>query len=100
VVDGITFASKKEAAHYSMLKLLEKTGQISDLKLQPRFPCIIKGIKVCTYVADFEYDEHHHGGQHVMTRHHIEDVKGVRTPIYRLKKKLVEALYNVVIEEV
>ena len=39
-VDGILFASKKEARRYSELKLLERAGEIAHLELQPR-------IKIC-----------------------------------------------------
>ncbi len=99
VVDGIKFQSQREAKRYSELKLMERMGGIFELVLQPRFPCIVKGAKVCTYVADFEYFAF--GPDRIApTVRHIEDVKGVRTPIYKLKKKLVEALYDIVIEEV
>lgn len=37
VIDGIKFDSKRESERYLELKLLEKAGEISDLKLQPRF---------------------------------------------------------------
>ena len=37
-IDGITFASKKEAHRYTDLKTLEKHNKIRDLKLQPCFP--------------------------------------------------------------
>ncbi len=84
-VDGITFDSKKEARRYSELKLLEKAGHIRNLELQPKYRCEIDGKLICTYKADFRYftDE----------RKVVEDVKGMKTPIYRLKKKLVEALF-------
>lgn len=99
VVDGIKFQSKREAARYTELKLLEKAGEIYYLELQPKFPCFIGNTKICTYVADFKYDDYRPSEIGPPT-FHIEDVKGVRTPVYRLKKKLVEALYDVVIEEV
>lgn len=82
---GHSHPSKAEARRCDDLHLLQKAGQIHDLSQQPKFPCVVNGIKVCTYVADFSYRE---GG-----RETIEDTKGVITPIYRLKKKLVEALY-------
>jgi len=91
-VDGIMFASKKEAMRYKELKFLRGEYRISDLTLQPKFPVEICGKKICTYVADFLYYEN---GEKI-----IEDVKGVKTPVYRLKKKLVEAIYNITIKEV
>ena len=90
-VDGIWFASKKEANRYIELRLLERAGEISDLKLQPRFPIVMNGIKVCTYIADFQYIDK---GKVV-----TEDVKGVKTPTYKIKKKLVKAVYNIDILE-
>lgn len=55
VIDGITFDSIKESERYKKLLLLQKTGEISDLILQPKFPIIINNIKICTYIADFSY---------------------------------------------
>lgn len=92
VVDGIAFASKKEARRYSELRLLERAGEIRSLQLQPSFPIVINGVKVCNYVADFGYVDHK--GNPV-----VEDVKGVRTPVYRLKKRLVKAVHGVDIHE-
>ena len=91
VVDGIKFDSKKEARRYGQLKLLVKAGEISELKLQPRFDLIVDGTKCGFYKADFEYIE---GGKVV-----IEDVKGMKTPVYNLKKKLVKAIHGVDIFE-
>lgn len=87
-----TFDSKAEAAHAIQLAALEATGQISDLEYQPRFPVFINGIRIFTYVADFAYTE---DGERV-----VVDVKGLRTPLYTLKKKAVEAYYDLVIKEV
>ena len=92
-VDGITFDSKREAARYMELVLLERAGEISHLELQPSFVCMVNGHKICTYKADFRYFS--------ASKSIVEDVKGVKTPVYRLKKKLVEALYpGVKIQEV
>jgi len=93
-VDGITFDSKREANRYSELKMMEKAGIINSLKLQPEFKCQIDGKKICTYKADFEYlmvDEE--GPQGQIGYYIVEDVKGFKTPVYKLKKKLVEALF-------
>lgn len=93
-VDGIMFDSKKEANRYVELKEKLDAGIIQDLKLQPKFDCVINGNKVCTYKADFEYllvDEI--GPQGQIGHYIVEDVKGFKTSTYRLKKKLVEALF-------
>lgn len=94
VVDNITFDSKKEAARYQELRILVRTGEISDLELQKRIPITIDGIKVCTYIADFVYKVRS-GGETI-----IEDAKGYKTAIYRLKKKLVKACHGIEITEV
>lgn len=93
VIDGHRFPSRREARRYGELKLLERAGLISQLELQPRFPITVGGIKVCTYVGDFMYANSK--GERV-----IEDVKGMRTPMYKLKKKLLEATYGIRIQEV
>lgn len=88
VVDGITFDSKAEAARYCELKLLERQGIIKDLRLQPRFRLQDgftasdgKKIRPLDYVADFMYVDN--DGAAV-----VEDVKGVQTDAYKIKKKL------------
>jgi hypothetical protein len=97
IVDGHAFASKMEAARYAELKLLLGAKQIWGLVLQPRFALVVNGAKVGTYVADFGYTEPSPTGE---AQRIIEDVKGVLTPTYRLKKKLFEALYPYRIREI
>ena len=108
-IDGITFDSKKEAKRYTELKLLEKSGHITHLELQPEYQITINGAKICKYKADFRYftvraenNERSYNSKGewqtpTMTGDKegqiVEDVKGFKTPIYRLKKKLVEASY-------
>lgn len=91
VVDGIKFDSKKEAARYVQLKLMVKSGTVTDLELQPRYDLIINRQKCGFYKADFRYFEN---GKEV-----VEDVKGMKTPIYNLKKKLIKAIYGIEIFE-
>lgn len=93
-VDGILFDSKKEAARYQDLKLLERAKQIGSLTMQPKFVIEINKTKVCTYIADFAYHDLVKGW------FVVEDVKGMRTPIYRLKKKLMKACHGIEITEI
>lgn len=98
VVDGIRFASQKEAKRYGELKLLEKAGEIFDLRLQPEYDlCAWQNGNapiIGKYRADFSYLD-------IRTmRGVIEDVKGFRTELYRWKKKHVEAQYGITIAEV
>jgi len=108
-IDGITFDSKREAKRYTELKVLEKAGHITHLELQPEYQITINGAKICKYKADFRYftvraenNERSYNSKGewqtpTMTGDKegqiVEDVKGFKTPIYRLKKKLVEASY-------
>lgn len=93
--DGITFHSAKEARRYGELKLLERVGEITELKLQPAFPLDVNGKPICRYLADFSYRQR---GVFV-----VEDVKSPHTrklPVYRLKAKLFAALHGFAIREV
>lgn len=88
-VDGIKFASKAEARYYNALKLRQKAGEIVFFMRQVPF-YLVGGIR---YVVDFQ--EFHSDG----TVHFI-DVKGMETPEFKMKKKMVEAAYPVEIEVV
>jgi len=116
-IDGITFASKREAKRYSELKILEKAGYITHLELQPEYQITINGAKICRYIADFRYFTVRQKGKTLLKNSKgelttatmtgdkegqvVEDSKGFKTPIYRLKKKLVEACYpGTIIKEV
>ena len=92
---GIVFDSKKEAARYAELRLLQRAGVISDLRLQVPYTLIDKSEhgREIRYVADFAYTE---DGETV-----VEDVKSpaTRTPLYRLKKRLLAERYGIKIKE-
>lgn len=109
-VDGISFDSKREARRYCQLRDLERAGKITDLELQRKFELVPtqrepstftktgkekpgKAIELSvSYVADFCYRE---GGALV-----VEDAKGVRTPEYVIKRKLMLSVYGIRIKEV
>ena len=93
-VDGYQFASKAEARHYAYLRVQEKAGVIHNLTLQRPFPLAVNGVSIGSYVSDFTYTELPSG------RYVVVDVKGVKTAVYRLKAKLVKALYGITITEV
>ena len=95
-VDGITFDSLAEANRWKVLRLAEIAGRISRLERQVKYPCEVNGIHVCTMILDFEYLNE--TGQLV-----TEDQKSAHTrkdPVYRIKKKLVEAIYGIQVREV
>lgn len=111
-VNGEVFDSKKEARRWQELRLLEKAGEISDLRRQVKYILIPaqKEYKVeilkngspkrtervvereCTYVADFVYEEN---GKTI-----VEDAKGMKTEVYRIKKKLMLYVHGIKIREV
>lgn len=103
-VDGIVFASKKEAGMYSQLKLLERVGDIKDLKIQ--VPFVLqegylrsdnKKIRPITYVADFTFYDCRKG------RFRVLDCKGYRTSMYELKRKMFDYTMRekgIILEEV
>lgn len=99
-VDAILFDSKKEARRYLQLMLLRRAGKIRALAVHPKYPIEVLGVKICTYSADFAYEEKivAQGGT-VTWLPIVEDVKGARTPVYRLKKKLMRAVHGIDVRE-
>lgn len=103
--DGLKFDSKKEGGRYLQLKMLRDAGEISNLILQYKIPFFVDGQKIFTYIADFAYldaqeDEQNLFGESINV---VEDVKSPITrkhPVYRIKKKCVEAAYKFSITEV
>lgn len=97
--DGMVFDSVKEYRRFCELSLLERAGAIRNLKRQVKFELIpsqrVNGKVVersCTYVADFVYQQ---DGKIV-----VEDVKGVRTKDYILKRKMMLFFHGIQIVEV
>lgn len=91
--NGIKFSSKAEARRAAELDILRRHGSIGPVEYQPRYAIAVNGVKICDYVADFAYFTK--AGVQV-----VEDVKGFRTPVYKLKKKLFEAIYKTKLTEV
>lgn len=99
-VDGICFDSKKEARRYMELKLLLKAKKIRNLEMQKEFILIPanRGInrseRKCSYYADFYYYDCE------LKRYVCEDVKGVRTKEYIIKRKLMLDKFGISVSEV
>lgn len=99
VVDGITFDSRKEADRYLVLKGMEEDGSIEDLRRQVRYELVpafdVDGrhYRPVYYVADFVYLDKETG------KEVVEDVKGMRTDVYKLKSKLFARRYGMSIRE-
>lgn len=94
IVDGKEFPSSLEAKRYSELLILLKAKVIKGLELQPQYSLDVNGVHICNYRPDFRYmirvasDENK---WHTV----IEDVKGIVTDIYRLKKRLMLACHDI-----
>lgn len=86
-VGRFVFQSKREAKRWQELELLQHAGEISNLRRQVPFAIVINRMHVCDYLADFVYLR---DGVEV-----VEDVKGFATEVFRLKAKLVRALYGI-----
>jgi hypothetical protein len=95
--NGYVYMSKKEANFAQELDYLKKATdpkeRVVSFERQVPFQIEVNGKKICKYLCDFKvlYKDGHT---------EIIDVKGVRTNIYTLKKKLVEAIHGIVIKEV
>lgn len=114
-IDGVTFDSKKEARRFQELKILEKAGQISKLERQVKFTLIpaqrepdtigARGgrkpgkliERECAYFADFAYIEKQENGEKVVV---VEDTKGMKTPEYIIKRKLMLYRFGIRIREI
>lgn len=115
--DGILHDSRKEALRWTQLLLLERAGEISDLKRQVEFLLIPdqrepsaevyqrgekKGMpkegklleRKVVYVADFVYNDTKTG------KRVVEDTKGVKTKDYIIKRKLMLYIHNIKIKEI
>jgi hypothetical protein len=98
-IDGIVFDSMKEAGRYLYLRNLRDAGLVTELRLQHRWEIFVDtptGRRhIAWWLSDFDY--------WLEGAHLVEDVKSTPTrnnPVYRLKRKLIEALYGFEIHEV
>jgi hypothetical protein len=91
--NGVIYDSKKEANRAMELDLMIKAGDVIKVERQPRFDIYVNGVFIAYYKADFKifYPKGYF---------EVEDVKGMKTPVYRLKKKLVETIYGITINEI
>lgn len=92
--DGLRFDSKKEAARWNQLVLLERAGVIQGLRRQVPFVLIDKSAhgRAIKYVADFSYMQ---DGVEI-----VEDAKGYRTEVYKLKRRMMAERYGIIVKEV
>lgn len=94
-IGGVKFDSLKEANRYQELLMLQRIGEITHLEPHPVYLLIVEGTLIGKYIADSSYFE---SGVFI-----VEDVKSEITrknPLYRIKKKIVFAIYGIEIREV
>ena len=98
-IDGIKFHSRKESMRYTQLKIYEKGGLITDLRLQVSYELIPKLVingkteRAIKYIADFVYFDTVHKVEVV------EDVKGFKDRVYLLKYRLMKLIHNIDIKQ-
>lgn len=95
LVDGIRFPSMKQGERYKQLKILQAADRIRNLRLEVPYAIKVKDATVCIYRADFVYEEY----ASQQWTEVVEDVKGMKTPVYNLKKKLMKACHGIEIRE-
>lgn len=93
-VDGYVFDSMMEARRYGQLKYLQIGKLISKLRIHPKYSIDVNGQHICTVIVDFDYLDHR------TNEIVVEDVKGARTALFILKKKLMLACHGIEVKEV
>jgi hypothetical protein len=84
---------------------MQEAGAIRNLQEQVRFLLIPKqdGERACHYVADFAYEEwglvHYDAATTSAWRPVVEDVKGMKTDVYRIKRKLMQMVHGIKVRE-
>jgi hypothetical protein len=95
-IDGHTFDSKKEAEFYGQLKIKKNAGLIKDFQMQVRYDIIVNSIMIGKYFLDFLVENNDGSIEYI-------DIKGkdsktnkfIKTGVFALKKRLVEAIYGI-----
>jgi hypothetical protein len=95
-IDGHIFDSNKEAEFYGSLKLKKKAGLIKDFKIQVQYDILVNNIHIAYYYLDFQIENNDGSFEYI-------DIKGkdkktnkfIKTGVFALKKRLVEAIYNI-----
>ena len=92
VAMGLKFDSRWEAERWGQLKAMERAGVVTELERQVKYELSINDVKICSYVADFRYLQQEEDG---FSRLIVEDAKGVLTPEFKLKKKMMKAIHGI-----
>jgi hypothetical protein len=95
-IDGYKFDSKKESEFYGSLKIKKQAGLIKDFKMQVPYEIIVNNIRIANYFLDFLVENNDGAIEYI-------DIKGkdkktnkfIKTGVFALKKRLVEAIYGI-----
>lgn len=94
IANGQVFDSKREAARYGELLLLERNGEVRNVRRQVLYELKVNGVLIAKYFADFVYELRTRGQWEEI----VEDVKGYPNDRWPMKKKLMKAIYNVSVQ--
>ena len=92
VAMGLKFDSRWEAERWGQLKAMERAGVVTQLERQITYELSINDVKICNYIADFRYLLEEEDG---LSRLVVEDAKGILTPEFKLKKKMMKAIHGI-----
>ena len=92
VAMGLKFDSRWEAERWGQLKAMERAGVVTQLERQVKYELTINDVKICDYIADFRYLLEEENG---LSKLVVEDAKGILTPEFKLKKKMMKAIHGI-----
>ena len=95
-IDGHTFDSIKESEYYGSLKIKKNAGLIKDFQMQVQYDILVNNIHIAYYYLDFLIENNDGSFEYI-------DIKGkdkksnnfIKTGVFALKKRLVEAIYHI-----
>jgi hypothetical protein len=98
-VDDIIFDSEKEANYYSQLKILERAKEIIKFEHQVKMPIEINGVHIAFYILDFQVFYPDGIIRYIDIKALDKKTnKWITTDVFKIKKKLIEAIYKIKIE--
>lgn len=95
-IDGHTFDSIKEGEYYGSLKLKKKSGLIKDFKMQVKYDISINNIHIANYFLDFLVEKNDGSFEYIDIKgKDLRTKKFIKTGVFALKKRLIEAIYGI-----
>jgi hypothetical protein len=95
-IDGHKFDSKKESEFYGSLKIKKQAGLIKDFKMQVQYDIVVNNIHIAYYYLDFEIENNDGSFEYIDIKgKDIKSNKFIKTSVFAIKKRLVEAIYHI-----